>query len=49
MAETFSLGFSGEKNILHIGDLSKEMVKRVELLADLAGFTLGNYKTKASL
>ncbi len=49
MAETFPLGFSGEKGLLHIGDLSKKIVQKVEVLADRAGFVLGNYKTKSSL
>jgi len=49
MAETFALGFSGEKDLLHIGDLNKDVVKKVEHLAKKAGFELGSYKTKSSL
>ena len=49
MAETFSLGFSGEKAHLNIGDLSKALVKDVERLAAQAGFVLGSYKKKSSL
>lgn len=49
MAETFSLGFSGEKSFLNIGDLSKTQVKDVERLALQAGFVLGSYKKKSSL
>jgi acetylornithine/succinyldiaminopimelate/putrescine aminotransferase/predicted amino acid dehydrogenase len=49
MAETFTIGFSGKKNKLHIGDLSKEIVNEVEALADEVGFTLGNCKTESSL
>jgi acetylornithine/succinyldiaminopimelate/putrescine aminotransferase/predicted amino acid dehydrogenase len=49
MAETFSLGFSGKKNVLNIGDLSKAAVVEIQELADKAGFTLGNYKDKSSL
>jgi acetylornithine/succinyldiaminopimelate/putrescine aminotransferase/predicted amino acid dehydrogenase len=49
MAETFSLGFSGKKNFLNIGDLTKEIVLEVQNLADNAGFKLGSYKKKSSL
>jgi len=49
MAETFAIGFSGEKDLLHIGDLNNDVVKKVEVLAKKAGFELGNYKTKSSL
>lgn len=49
MAETFSLGFSGKKNFLNIGDLTKEIVINVQNLADNAGFKLGSYKKKSSL
>jgi acetylornithine/succinyldiaminopimelate/putrescine aminotransferase/predicted amino acid dehydrogenase len=49
MAETFSLGFSGKKNFLNIGDLTKEIVMDVQHLAEKAGFTLGSYKNKNSL
>jgi predicted amino acid dehydrogenase len=49
MAETFSLGFSGKKNFLNIGDLTKELVLEVQNLAGQAGFTLGSYKKKSSL
>ncbi len=49
MAETFSLGFSGKKNFLNIGDLTKELVLEVQNLAGQAGFILGSYKKKSSL
>jgi acetylornithine/succinyldiaminopimelate/putrescine aminotransferase/predicted amino acid dehydrogenase len=49
MAETFSLGFSGQRNFLNIGDLNKKVVLEVETLASKAGFTLGSYKSKSSL
>jgi predicted amino acid dehydrogenase len=49
MAETFSIGFSGKKNFLNIGDLNKDIVMEVEGLASKAGFYLGNTKTNNSL
>lgn len=49
MAETFSLGFSGRKNFLNIGDLNKKVVLEVQDLAREAGFKLGGYKKKSSL
>jgi predicted amino acid dehydrogenase len=49
MAETFSIGFSGKRNFLNIGDLTKELVLEVQGLAGEAGFTLGSYKKKSSL
>ena len=49
MAETFSIGFSGQKNFLNIGDLNKNIVMEVEALANAAGFILGNNKTNSSL
>jgi predicted amino acid dehydrogenase len=49
MAETFSIGFSGKKNFLNIGDLDKNVVKDVEILARQAGFYLGRSKDKSSL
>jgi hypothetical protein len=49
MAETFSIGFSGKKNFLNIGDLNKDIVMEVEGLAREAGFILGNNKTNTSL
>lgn len=49
MAETFALGFSGEKNFLNIGDLSKKIVLEVQEIAAKVGFELGNYKKKNSL
>jgi acetylornithine/succinyldiaminopimelate/putrescine aminotransferase/predicted amino acid dehydrogenase len=49
MAETFTIGLSGERDILNIGDLNKTMVKKIEALASKVGFTLGSYKTKSSL
>jgi acetylornithine/succinyldiaminopimelate/putrescine aminotransferase/predicted amino acid dehydrogenase len=49
MAETFSIGFSGKKNFLNIGDLNKDIVMEVEGLALEAGFILGNNKTNSSL
>ena len=49
MAETFSIGFSGKKNFLNIGDLDKAIVKEVESIADQVGFTLGRAKDKSSL
>jgi acetylornithine/succinyldiaminopimelate/putrescine aminotransferase/predicted amino acid dehydrogenase len=49
MAETFSLGFSGQENLLNIGDLNKNVVMQVQQLADQAGFVLGNYKSMSSL
>lgn len=49
MAETFSIGFSGEKNFLNIGDLNKKTVQDVDKLAKKAGFSLGKTKTKSSL
>lgn len=49
MAETFSIGFSGKKNFLNIGDLNKDIVLEVEGLALEAGFILGNNKTNISL
>lgn len=49
MAETFSIGFSGKKNFLNIGDLDKAIVKEVEVIADEVGFTLGRTKDKSSL
>jgi acetylornithine/succinyldiaminopimelate/putrescine aminotransferase/predicted amino acid dehydrogenase len=49
MAETFSLGFSGRKNYLNIGDLNKEIVLEVQDFARDAGFILGATKTKSSL
>jgi acetylornithine/succinyldiaminopimelate/putrescine aminotransferase/predicted amino acid dehydrogenase len=49
MAETFSIGFSGEKNFLNIGDLDKSIVLKVTQLAQKAGFTLGRSKTSSSL
>lgn len=49
MAETFALGFSGRKNFLNIGDLSKDIVMEVQEIAKNVGFTLGNTKKKSSL
>ncbi len=49
MAETFSLGFSGEKNFLNIGDLNKNIVLEVERIAAKVGFTLGRIKEQSSL
>lgn len=49
MAETFSIGFSGKKGFLNIGDLDKNIVLEVQSIAREAGFTLGKYKTKSSL
>lgn len=49
MAETFSLGFSGKKNFLNIGDLNKDIVIEVQNIAKDVGFVLGSYKSKSSL
>lgn len=49
MAETFSLGFSGKKNFLNIGDLNKDIVLEVQDIAKNVGFVLGSYKEKSSL
>lgn len=49
MAETFSLGFSGRKNFLNIGDLNKDIVLEVQDIAKNVGFVLGSYKKKSSL
>lgn len=49
MAETFSLGFSGRKNFLNIGDLNKDIVLEVQDIAKKVGFVLGSYKKKSSL
>ncbi|MBY0516403.1 MAG: aminotransferase class III-fold pyridoxal phosphate-dependent enzyme [Bacteriovoracaceae bacterium] len=49
MAETFSFGFSQEKNCLHIGNLTKSMVIHSNEVAQAAGFELGKSKTKNSL
>lgn len=49
MAETFALGFSGQKNFLNIGDLSKDIVMEVQNIAKNVGFTLGSVKKKSSL
>lgn len=49
MAETFSLGFSGRKNFLNIGDLNKDIVLEVQDIAKTVGFILGSYKEKSSL
>lgn len=49
MAETFAIGFSGEKNFFNIGDLNKSIVQSVEILAEKAGFKLGQIKDKNSL
>lgn len=49
MAETFSLGFSGQANVLNIGDINRDMVLEVQGIANNAGFVLGNYKSKSSL
>jgi acetylornithine/succinyldiaminopimelate/putrescine aminotransferase/predicted amino acid dehydrogenase len=49
MAETFALGFSGRKNFLNIGDLSKDIVMEVQEMAKDVGFLLGSYKEKSSL
>jgi predicted amino acid dehydrogenase len=49
MAETFSIGFSGKKNFLNIGDLNKDIVLEVEGIANDAGFILGKNKTSISL
>lgn len=49
MAETFSLGFSGRKNFLNIGDLNKDIVLEVQNIANDVGFVLGSYKNKSSL
>jgi predicted amino acid dehydrogenase len=49
MAETFSLGFSGKKNFLNIGDLNKNLVLEVQQMARQSGFVLGSYKSKSSL
>jgi acetylornithine/succinyldiaminopimelate/putrescine aminotransferase/predicted amino acid dehydrogenase len=49
MAETFSIGFSGKKNFLNIGDLNKDIVLEVEGIAKEAGFILGKNKTSISL
>lgn len=49
MAETFAIGFSGEKNFLNIGDLNKDIVLQVQDIAKKVGFVLGSYKKKSSL
>jgi acetylornithine/succinyldiaminopimelate/putrescine aminotransferase/predicted amino acid dehydrogenase len=49
MAETFALGFSGQKNFLNIGDLNKDIVLEVQDIAKNVGFVLGSYKNKSSL
>ncbi len=49
MAETFTIGFSGKKNVLNIGDLSKNAVLEIETLAKEIGFNLGKCKTRSSL
>ncbi len=49
MAETFSLGFSGKRHLLNIGDLNKKIVLEVQEFANQAGFILGNFKKKCSL
>jgi predicted amino acid dehydrogenase len=49
MAETFTIGFSGKKNVLNIGDLSKNAVLEIETLANEIGFNLGKCKTRSSL
>jgi predicted amino acid dehydrogenase len=49
MAETFSIGFSGKKNFLNIGDLNKNIVLEVEKIAAEVGFTLGQTKHISSL
>lgn len=49
MAETFTLGFGIESDLLHTGNLTKELVRKVEALATDAGFELGAMKTKNSL
>lgn len=49
MAETFSIGFSGKKNLLNIGDLNKQIVLEMMSMADQAGFVLGKSKTEISL
>jgi acetylornithine/succinyldiaminopimelate/putrescine aminotransferase/predicted amino acid dehydrogenase len=49
MAETFSIGFSGKKNFLNVGDLNKDIVLEVEGIAREVGFSLGNNKTNSSL
>lgn len=49
MAETFALGFSAERDVRHIGNLTKRMVARSADLARSAGFGLGSLKTGHSL
>lgn len=49
MAETFSLGMSGRKNILNIGDLNKAIVLEIQDIAREVGFKLGRDKDKCSL
>lgn len=49
MAETFTLGFVGNEEILNIGDLTKNKVLEIALLARKNGFKLGNYKSQNSL
>jgi acetylornithine/succinyldiaminopimelate/putrescine aminotransferase/predicted amino acid dehydrogenase len=49
MAETFSIGFSGRKNFLNIGDLNKDIVLEVQEIAREVGFVLGSDKKKSSL
>lgn len=49
MAETFSIGFSGKKNFLNIGDLNKSIVMEVTEIANTAGFILGDTKLNSSL
>lgn len=49
MAETFALGFSDSRGQLHIGNLTKDLVRKVEHLCATSGFTLAGPKTKNSL
>jgi acetylornithine/succinyldiaminopimelate/putrescine aminotransferase/predicted amino acid dehydrogenase len=49
MAETFSIAFSGEKNIVHTGIITKDMIEKAKHYVANAGFKLDVIKTKASL
>ncbi|MFP5457670.1 MAG: aminotransferase class III-fold pyridoxal phosphate-dependent enzyme [Bacteriovoracia bacterium] len=49
MAETFAMGFSPERDLRHIGNLTKSMVARSAGLAASAGFELGSVKRSHSL
>jgi acetylornithine/succinyldiaminopimelate/putrescine aminotransferase/predicted amino acid dehydrogenase len=48
MAETFAIGMAQEEGILNIGDLNKEIVLKVQKIAERVGFELGAYKEKCS-